>query len=135
MWYDVDPRSSVPIYQQLVQNAKGAVAKGVLMPGDKLPSVRELAALITINHNTIAKAYQELEREGVIETLRGRGTFVAARPESEAIWKGEERRKMIREMMNQILVEAFYMKMEEEELVELLEETVRDWYQERRDGK
>ncbi|CEO88169.1 GntR family transcriptional regulator [Syntrophaceticus schinkii] len=77
MWFDIDQRSSTPIYQQLVEGVKQAVARGILIQGEKLPSVRELAARITINPNTIAKAYQELEREGVIETLRGRGTFVA----------------------------------------------------------
>ena len=57
--------------------SKGAIAAGWLKPGDRLPSVRELAVSLAINHNTVAKAYQELERERVIEVVRGRGTFVA----------------------------------------------------------
>ncbi|MGZ4107993.1 MAG: GntR family transcriptional regulator [Tumebacillaceae bacterium] len=130
MWFNVDQRSSVPIYQQIVHGVKEAVAKGVLVQGDKLPSVRELAGQITINHNTIAKAYQELEREGIIETLRGRGTFVAA---VETRVLGEEKRMMIKGMLEKILVEAFHMQVEEQELLDLLNETVRDWYQERRE--
>jgi len=75
LWFDVNPRSDVPIYQQLVDGVKEAVARGILAPGDKLPSVRELAGRIAINPNTIAKAYQEMEREGIIETLRGGGAL------------------------------------------------------------
>lgn len=129
MWFQVDQRSSTPIYLQLVHGVKEAVAKGVLAAGDKLPSVRELAGQIMINHNTIAKAYQELEREGIIETLRGRGTFVAA-VESQVL--GEEKRMLLKGMLEKILVEAFHMQVEEEELLQLLDETVREWYQERR---
>ncbi len=57
MWLHVDPRSSVPVYLQVVNEVKTAVAKGMLSPGDRLPSVRELATEMTIDHNTIAKAY------------------------------------------------------------------------------
>jgi len=128
MWFDVNQRSSVPIYQQLVEGVKEAVAKGFLVAGDKLPSVRELAAQITINPNTIAKAYQELEREGIIESLRGRGTYVAARSHQVSL---EEKKKMIKGMLEKILIEAFYLQLGEEELIALMEETVRDWYQER----
>lgn len=129
MWFNVDQRSSTPIYQQLVEGVKEAVARGVLASGDKLPSVRELAAQITINPNTIAKAYQELEREGIIETLRGRGTFVAARGTQV---NREGKKKMIKGMLEKILVEAYYMQVDEAELLALLEETVRKWYGERR---
>lgn len=128
VWFKVDQRSSVPIYQQLVNSVKEAVAKGVLAAGDKLPSVRELAALITINPNTIAKAYQEMEREGIIETLRGRGTFVAAREQKVNL---EEKKKVIKGLLEKILVEAYYMQLDEEEMLALVEETVRTWYRER----
>jgi GntR family transcriptional regulator len=130
LWFDVDPRSDVPIYQQLVAGVKSAVARGILLPGEKLPSVRELAGRIAINPNTIAKAYQELEREGIIETLRGRGTFVADAMSGDG--DGESRRRQIRRLMEQVLVEAHYLWMEEEALLEWLEEIVRQWYAERR---
>lgn len=131
VWFRVDQRSSVPIYQQLVNSVKEAVAKGVLAVGDKLPSVRELAALLTINPNTIAKAYQEMEREGIIETLRGRGTFVAAR---EQMVNLAEKKQMIKGMLEKILVEAYYMQLDEKDMLTLVEETVRAWYRER-EGK
>lgn len=130
MWFDVDPRSDVPIYQQLVDGVKEAVARGILAPGDKLPSVRELAGRIAINPNTIAKAYQELERAGVIETLRGRGTFVA-----EVRTRGidrEEKMGRMREMLEKVLVEAYYLQMEEDEVLAMAEEIIRQWYRERR---
>ena len=130
MWFDVDPRSDVPIYQQLVDGVKKAVARGILAPGDKLPSVRELAGRIAINPNTIAKAYQELEREGIIETLRGRGSFIAE-VQARSIDREEKKRRM-REMLEKVLVEAYYMQMEEEEVLAMVEEIIREWYRERR---
>lgn len=72
----LDHRSPIPIYVQLQIQVKQAVAGGVLEKGDQLPSVRELSGRLAVNPNTVARAYQELEREGIIETLRGRGTFV-----------------------------------------------------------
>ncbi|NPV29566.1 MAG: GntR family transcriptional regulator [Firmicutes bacterium] len=129
MWFDIDQRSSVPIYQQLVEGVKEAVARGVLAVGEKLPSVRELAARTAVNPNTIAKAYQELEREGIIETFRGRGTFVAAR---KIQVDGEEKKRVIREMLRRVLVEAYYLDLSQEELLSLLEEAVREWHREGR---
>ncbi|MFS8513247.1 MAG: GntR family transcriptional regulator [Planifilum fulgidum] len=130
MWFDVNPRSDVPIYQQLVDGVKKAVARGILAPGDKLPSVRELAGRIAINPNTIAKAYQEMEREGIIETLRGRGSFIAE-VQARSIDREEKKRRM-REMLEKVLVEAYYMQMEEEEVLAMVEEIIREWYRERR---
>ena len=72
----VDPRSSTPIYEQVELGIKELILKGALKSGEKVPSVRELASILMINPNTISKAYGELEREGIIETLRGKGTFV-----------------------------------------------------------
>ncbi len=66
----IDPRSSTPIYEQIIQQLKELCLKGIMKPGDKLPSVRELATIIIANPNTVSKAYKELERDGVIETLR-----------------------------------------------------------------
>lgn len=80
LWYDVDLRSTVPIYQQLVEGLKRDLALGLVRPGERLPPVRELAALTSLNPNTIARAYQEMERQGLVETRRGRGTFIAASP-------------------------------------------------------
>jgi GntR family transcriptional regulator len=72
----VDPRSGVPIYLQIIEQVKRSVALGALGAGEQLPTVKQLALDLTVNPNTIARAYRELEREGVIETSVGRGSFV-----------------------------------------------------------
>lgn len=74
---NIDYRSSIPIYEQIIMQIRELIFKGLLNAGDKLPSVRELSSLLTINPNTVSKAYKELERQKVIETLRGKGTFVS----------------------------------------------------------
>lgn len=76
MTVTVDPKSPLPIYAQLVEGVRHAVATGHLRAGDQLPTVRQLAVELRINPNTVARAYSELERCGVIATHRGRGTFV-----------------------------------------------------------
>ncbi len=75
--FTVDPHTGVPIYLQLIEQVKRSVALGVLAPGERLPTVKQLAIDLTINPNTVARAYRELERDGVIETNVGRGSFVS----------------------------------------------------------
>lgn len=72
----VDPGSGVPIYLQIIAQIKRSVALGVLAAGEQLPTVKQLAVDLTINPNTVARAYRELERDAVIETAAGRGSFV-----------------------------------------------------------
>jgi len=74
--FTVDPRSGIPIYLQLIEQVKRSVALGVLAGGEQLPTVKQLALDLTINPNTVARAYRELERDDVIETAPGRGSFV-----------------------------------------------------------
>jgi GntR family transcriptional regulator len=74
--FTVDPHSGVPIYLQLIEQVKRSVALGVLTPGEQLPTVKQLALDLTINANTVARVYREVERDGVIETSPGRGSFV-----------------------------------------------------------
>jgi GntR family transcriptional regulator len=74
--FTVDPRSGVPLYLQLIDQIKRAVALGTLASGEQLPTVKALALDLTINPNTVARAYRELERDRVIETSPGRGSFV-----------------------------------------------------------
>jgi GntR family transcriptional regulator len=74
--FTVDPRSGVPLYLQLIEQVKRAVALGSLAAGEQLPTVKSLALDLTINPNTVARAYRDLERDGVIETSPGRGSFV-----------------------------------------------------------
>ena len=74
-----NPSSGVPIYLQLMEQVKHAVETGALRPGEQLPSIRPLAEELVINPNTVAKAYRELEHEGVIELRQGAGAFVSDR--------------------------------------------------------
>ncbi|MET7601879.1 GntR family transcriptional regulator [Streptomyces avermitilis] len=74
--YRIDRRSGVATYVQIVQQTKQALRLGLLEPGDKLPTAREVVEATAINPNTVLKAYRELEREGLVEALRGLGTFV-----------------------------------------------------------
>jgi GntR family transcriptional regulator len=76
--FTVDPHSGVPIYLQLIEQVKRSVALGVLAPGEQLPTVKQLATDLTINPNTVARVYRELERDGIIETSPGRGSFIRA---------------------------------------------------------
>ncbi len=72
-----NPTLGVPIYLQLMEQVKHAIETGALRPGDQLPSIRPLAEELVINANTVAKAYRELEREGVVELRQGAGAFIA----------------------------------------------------------
>jgi len=94
----VDAASPVPIYAQIVAQVRAGVAAGALLAGDPLPSVRQLAAELRINPNTVAQAYRELEREGLAYVQRGQGTFVAE--------VGPERRSAERADAGRALVEA-----------------------------
>lgn len=79
MQFAVDPKSALPIWYQIVEQIKHKIASGQLRPEQQLPTVRQLAVDLTVNANTVAKAYSELEREGILTTRQGRGTFVSAK--------------------------------------------------------
>lgn len=88
----VEPKSGIPIYLQLIEQIKHLVATGVLEDGQQLPTVRQLAVDLEINPNTVAKAYAELERQGIIERRQGIGTFVRLR--RAALRSGEREAKL-----------------------------------------
>ncbi|MFD2445329.1 GntR family transcriptional regulator [Bacillus sp. CGMCC 1.16607] len=132
MWFQVDPRSNTPLYQQLIDGVKEAVAKQILTPGERLPPVREVASLIAINPNTIAKAYQELEREGIIETFRGRGTFIAERQNNAM---NLDKEVALQDLIEKLLVEAYYLEIEQDELLQIIEKQVKNWYRMGRETK
>src|SRR5690554_2050775 len=73
----INPHSGTPVYRQLVDQLKRGVRGGILKPGEQLPTVRELALELTINPNTAARAYRELEAEGIITSIQGKGSFIA----------------------------------------------------------
>lgn len=128
MWLRVDPRSHTPMYQQIIDGVKEQIARGNLKPGDRMMTVRELATTLSLNHNTVAKAYQELEREQVIELIRGRGTFVSL--QSEVSDMGNRKREL-RDSMKKWLVDAHHLHLSEEEIMSIFREVLLEL----RDGK
>jgi len=124
MWFRVNPQSSVPIYQQVIQGIRQGVAQGVVQAGDRLPSVRDLAVEMTLNPNTIAKAYRELERQRVITVIQGRGTYIA---DLESVPDRAQRIGLMVEAIQQLLVEAHHMQMPVDELLELFHRVVSEW--------
>jgi GntR family transcriptional regulator len=83
MLFRPNPSSGVPIYIQLMEQVKHAIETGALRPGEQLPGIRPLAEELVVNPNTVAKAYRELEHEGVIELRQGAGAFVSARARAQ----------------------------------------------------
>lgn len=102
----INERSSSPIYEQIIQQMKEYVLKGILQEGEKLPSVRELSATIVVNPNTVSKAYQELERQGIIETLRGKGTYVC---KQQAPKHDVQKIEKFKSSLKQLVIEASYL--------------------------
>jgi GntR family transcriptional regulator len=124
----VDPSSDVPIFRQIVQQIKTAVAMGRLEPEDPLPSVRQLAVELAVNPNTVARAYLDLEIEGVIYKRQGAGTFVSGRGVEMS---KNERRRVLRELFEKALVEGLNLGMEERELRETFERVLEKMMQAR----
>lgn len=120
---NIDATSSTPIYEQIVNEIKEGILKGIIEPGDKLPSVREMAKMMTLNPNTIQKAYQELERQKVTVTMRGRGTFVS---EDYKPRKDEEKLMEVREFFKKGIVEAYYMGFKEEDIYEMIKSLLKE---------
>ena len=101
----IDPESPVPIYVQIEEQVRALIAAGQLRPGDQLPTIRQLAVDLGVNYNTVARAYLELERAGVITTQRGRGTFVAGAPDEarQAQLRAEKLRALLRAAIDEAL--------------------------------
>ena len=102
--FQIDANHPTPLYAQLERSIRFAIATGKLRIGDQLPTVRQLAVDLRINANTVAKVYTELERAGVVETRRGIGTFVTARPNEAASRRDRERH--LRELADQFIAET-----------------------------
>jgi GntR family transcriptional regulator len=100
----VDPQDRTPIYAQLDRALRAAIATGRLGVGDQLPTVRQLAVDLSLNANTVARVYGELERAGILETRRGVGTFVTATPAKAHPPKQHERR--LRTFVTRVLADA-----------------------------
>jgi GntR family transcriptional regulator len=119
MILQINFKSGMPIYLQVVDQIKAAAASGALRPGEMLPSIRPLAEELRVNRNTIAKAYSELESQGVIETLPGRGCFLK---ENHSGLRKEVRRKLLIAEIDQVIVQAHHLQVARDEFLELLHE-------------
>ena len=111
--------SDRPIFVQIVERLQYDIISGVYQPGQKLPSVRDLAAEASVNPNTMQRAYNELENEGYIYSVPGKGNFV-----SPDVRQDEERIKELKEKLIEILAELKYLGLTDEELENMIRETV-----------
>jgi GntR family transcriptional regulator len=128
----ISASSGVPVYLQLEQQIKQAIASGVLHSGDPLPSTRRTAADLRINPNTVARAFQNLEREGVIRTVPGGGTFVASLTAlGPGLLKAEKLRRL-RPLVAQLAVEASQLRLSSADLHKLLDSELQELEQSRR---
>ena len=112
-------KSGKPVYLQVVDQVKAAAASGALRTGEPLPSIRPLAEQLRINRNTVAKAYAELEGQGVIETVPGRGCFLK---ENHSPFRKDIRLKMVAEEIDAAIVQAHHLRVEEKEFLDLVKE-------------
>ena len=119
MVFELNYKSAKPVYLQVVDQVKAAVASGAARAGDSLPSIRPLAEELRINRNTIAKAYAELEHQGVIETLAGKGCFITHQPSP---LRKDARMKLLTEEIDDAVIAALHLQIDRAEFVRLAED-------------
>jgi GntR family transcriptional regulator len=119
MLLQINFKSGMPVYLQVVDQIKAAAASGTIQTGEPLPSIRPLAEELRVNRNTIAKAYTELENQGVIETIPGKGCFI--KPNNSPL-KKEVRRKLLTEQIDQVIVQAHHLQVPAAEFLNLVRE-------------
>jgi GntR family transcriptional regulator len=112
-------KSGKPAYLQVVDQIKSAAASGVLHAGESLPPIRPLAEQLRLNRNTVAKAYAELENQGVIETVAGKGCFVT---ENNSPLKKAVREKMLADEIDAAIVQAHHLQIGEKEFLDIVKE-------------
>lgn len=103
MFFNIDPRNGLAIYDQIVRQVKFAVASSVLRTGEMVPSVRELARELAVNPNTVARAYRELQNDSVLNNVRGTGLEVSPEAHERC---SEDRTRLIGERLRSVLLEA-----------------------------
>ena len=116
--FRLDPSSGVPFYRQIIDQVLLAVGDGRLRPGSQLPTVRQLAVDLSVNLNTVAKAYREMEIRGIVQTQQGTGTFIAAREGA----KSRERRKALADLVDRFIANGEALGIPLEDLLEALAE-------------
>lgn len=119
MFFQIDPSNGLAIYEQIVRQIKFAVANETLKPGELVPSVREMARELAINPNTVARAYRELQSEGLIDTLRGTGLAITNAARRRCM---DDRMRLVRLRVRQVLAEAKQSQLEPIELRTIVDE-------------
>jgi GntR family transcriptional regulator len=122
MEFQCDTASRVPIYRQLMDQIRQGIARGRLKPGSRLPSVRVLSRELVVNPNTVARAYTELEREGVLNTRQGLGVFVA---EPQAELTAAVRRERLAQALDRFLTEAVHLGFSEDDVLAAVTKRIR----------
>ena len=129
MRFQLNFKSGKPVYLQMVDQVKAAAASGAVRDGEALPSIRPLAETLRVNRNTVAKAYAELESQGVIETIAGKGCFVRA---NDTPYKKTVRLELLTQVVDDAVVHAHHLQVARTDLVRLVEERY-DTFQQARD--
>lgn len=117
MRFQINFTSGVSAYRQIVEQVMRATASGALRAGDALPTIRSLAEELRINRNTVAKAYTELQREGVVEAAQGRGVFVT---DNHSPLKKEVRQALLAELIDAALIQAHHFQIDDAEFLQLV---------------
>ncbi|MDQ2817301.1 MAG: GntR family transcriptional regulator [Candidatus Eremiobacteraeota bacterium] len=131
--FTVDPRSGVPVYLQLKEQIKRAVALGSLSPGEQLPTVKQLAVDLTLNPNTIARVYRELEHDEVIATSPGKGSFVRSNGQPATLRKNLD--SVASRSLNESVREAKAIGLDRKDLRNLFERVLDRWYPQTKEGR
>lgn len=119
MFIKIDPNRTLPIFTQIMEGVRLAVATGRLASGDRIPSIRDLAVELRVNPNTVAKAYQELERAGLVEVRRGMGYFVVGSMNGEL--SERERKSLLKSGVEELLGSALQLGYAPEEVKEAID--------------
>jgi GntR family transcriptional regulator len=126
MLFQINFKSGLPVYLQLVEQIKAATASGALRVGDPLPPIRPLAEQLRVNRNTVAKAYTELEGQGVIETVAGKGCFIR---ENGSPFRKEIREKLLIQSIDAVLVQAHHLQVSADHFFELVQKRLKAFEQ------
>ena len=118
MFFQINPENGVPVYQQVSRQVTFAVANGSLQPGELIPSVRQLARDLTINPNTVARAYRQLQDQNIVESVRGTGMAIASGARSRC---RTERTRILRERFSQVIDEAQQSQLVKKEIEKLFQ--------------
>jgi GntR family transcriptional regulator len=123
--FQIDQKSGIPIYIQIMDQIKHLIATGALQPGQQLPTIRELAVNLTINLHTVAHAYAELEREGFLTIQRGRGTFITDGHHENQLEKLRDEK--LQALVENLFVEVLSLGYEPDEIEQALVAQIEQW--------